>query len=642
MFDSWLYEKFSPNGGSGARGLRRTLSGSGLKEAHRLGREIPQNTGDAERGGSPVRLTFRLMRYNGARREALLKLLQTDSLTARGVLTALPDPLPILFIEDSGTLGLGGVEQADEVTDLGRKNRYVGLCMTFGDAAKDAAGGGTFGFGKSVLWNVSRAQIVLFHSRFDPEPLAGEVSSRLVGCALFDSHGHGGKRFTGRAFLGKNQGEEYTRPLTGDDADKLAAQIGFVPRENTADTGTSIAVVDSHFDTREHLEKIREGIERYYWPRIIDNRLEVKFFDGTEELDPPRPRLRNDLRPYIEAYERAIAQLDGRPPALTETTWHGEIARPGVELGVLALSRVEPVATADAEEEDEEADQLHDTVALIRTPRMVVSYHPPYQRAIDQHFAGVFVARNSINAVLAKSEPPAHNLWDENADEMTAEGSQTVRAVHDGIKKRVKDFLSLQRAREIEPTEGCPAIDRELSDLMRMPEAGPGRGQSGPGSGPGPHGHREPGGGVDPPGAPVPRPKLFRITFLEGPRTAERDGGRIVEAKIKVEVENAAERKAEKTAAKAKYFQIVAHPRILVDDGQFDDTELPVAGIAIINDGPEESTPGDRLRLPLDKRRLTCECWVRTVPLEHEEQVIDLHVSGEFLNKLPEPEVAEA
>lgn len=311
MFDQWLYERFSRNGGSGARGLRRTLSGSGLKEAHRLGREIPQNTGDAERGGGPVRLTFRLMRFNGAKREALLKLLQTDSLKARGVLANLPDPLPILFIEDTGTLGLGGVEQADEVTgDPTRKNRYVGLCMTFGDADKNAAGGGTFGFGKSVLWNVSRAQIVLFHSRFDPEPLAGGVTSRLVGCALFDTHAHGGKRFTGRAFLGRTHGDDYTRPLTGDEADRLAAQIGFVARKTPADTGTSIAVVDSHFDTRDHLEKIREGIERYYWPRIIDNRLEVRFFDGAEELDPPRPRLRNDLRPYIEAYERALAQID--------------------------------------------------------------------------------------------------------------------------------------------------------------------------------------------------------------------------------------------------------------------------------------------------------------------------------------------
>src|SRR5262245_44554428 len=159
MFDPWRFERFSRNGGSGARGLRRTLSGSGLKEAYRLGREIPQNSNDAARDpvAGVVRLTLRLEQCRGAKRNALVAPLQAEALQARGVLAELPDPLPLLFIEDHGTLGLGGAEQADEVTAPGQKNRYVGLCMTFGDAAKDAAGGGTFGFGKSVLWNASQS-----------------------------------------------------------------------------------------------------------------------------------------------------------------------------------------------------------------------------------------------------------------------------------------------------------------------------------------------------------------------------------------------------------------------------------------------------------------------------------------------------
>src|SRR5262245_22342264 len=139
MFDPWRFERFSRNGGSGARGLRRTLSGSGLKEAYRLGREIPQNSNDAARDASAgvVRLTFKFEKYTGAKRSALVTLLQAQTLQDRDVLGGLPDPLPLLFIEDHGTLGLGGAEQADEVTAPGQKNRYVGLCMTFGDAAKD-------------------------------------------------------------------------------------------------------------------------------------------------------------------------------------------------------------------------------------------------------------------------------------------------------------------------------------------------------------------------------------------------------------------------------------------------------------------------------------------------------------------------
>src|SRR5262245_66300257 len=108
MFDPWRFERFSRNGGSGARGLRRTLSGAGLKEAYRLGREIPQNSNDAARDGvkGVVRLTFRVEQCQGARRNALVALLQAESLQARDVLVELPDPLPLLFIEDHGTLGL--------------------------------------------------------------------------------------------------------------------------------------------------------------------------------------------------------------------------------------------------------------------------------------------------------------------------------------------------------------------------------------------------------------------------------------------------------------------------------------------------------------------------------------------------------
>lgn len=638
MFDDWRYEHFSPNGGAGARGLRRTLSGSGLTEAYRLGREIPQNSNDACRdlNSGVVRLTFRLEMCDGTRRKQIADLLHADTLLSRGVLKKLPDSLPLLFIEDHGTLGLGGAELADEVPAAGQKNRYVGLCMTFGDAAKDAAGGGTFGFGKSVLWNASQSRIVLFHSRFDADSATKGVTSRLVGCALFDSHANGGKKFTGRAFLGKNQSDNYTGPLTDKSADNLAAQIGFAKRPNVGDTGTSILVIDSHFGTREHLGKIREGIERYYWPRIVDNRLEVRFFDGAEELQRPSPEQNSELLPYIRAYQRTIPEMNGRTQQATESTWQGEITRQGKGLGVLSLGRADTDPVASDSGSDENSDRLYDTVALIRTPRMVACYHSPYQRAVDQHFVGVFVAHDSINADLAKSEPPAHHLWDENADEMSPEGSKIVRGVIDGIKKQVREFLSRQRSREIEPNQGCPAVDRELSDLLRLPEPGAGRGHGGPGSGRGQFGRQTSTAGAKKEGTTERKPRLFQITFLEGPRSSTVNGELIVEAKVQLEVANAADRKASKTAGKAKFIQLIAHPRILVDDGGFDENELGVSGFTLSETDDQKMIAGPRIVFVLPDGVLRRECWLRTKPLEHEEQVIDLHLSGQFLTKLPE------
>ena len=76
-------------------------------------------------------------------------------------------------------------------------DRYVGLCLNFGDADENASGGGTFGFGKSVAWNASHANLVLFHSRFKPDKWSEGSRSRLIGTGLFPAHDHNGVRYTG-------------------------------------------------------------------------------------------------------------------------------------------------------------------------------------------------------------------------------------------------------------------------------------------------------------------------------------------------------------------------------------------------------------------------------------------------------------
>jgi hypothetical protein len=573
-------------------------------------------------------------------------LLQIAALQERGVISSLPDPLPLLFVEDHGTLGLGGVERADAATEAGLRNRYVGLCLTFGDAAKDAQGGGTFGFGKSVLWNASRSRIVLFHSRFDPEPREGDIASRLIGCALFDPHPHGRQRFTGRAFLGKKHpDDDYTRPLTDADADLAAKRLGFTARRDAGETGTSILIVDSHFDSREHLEAIRDGIERYYWPRLIEGRLEVRFFHEDEELPPPNPRGNTALAPYIAAYQRASATAQGRDIAQGEASWHGTVSRGSEQLGAMALCRIDlPPGDGRSEgNDDEDIDRLSDTVALIRTPRMVVRYHAPYQRAIDHHFAGVFLAGDAINPVLARSEPPAHNLWDPNADELSGEQSATVRTVLEGIRRKTREFLSRQRAREVEPSQGCAALDRELADLVRMPETGQGSGRVGPGSGPERNGARQPGRGADSaPHSGERPPRAFTIGFVASPRSGTDDAGRqTVEATIAVEVVSATERRAAGGAvAKAKFIQVTVHPRILTDDGQFDDTDLGVASMD--TEDPEAQVCGNRIAFRLGEDAMRREFTVKTVPLEHDEQVIDLKAMGHLLSRQPKQETMQA
>src|SRR5690349_872361 len=118
---NWYFEKFNPNGGTAARGLRRSLSGAGLEEAVKFAREAVQNSNDAVRNsGEPVEFVVRLKNLQRSERMNLLELLRLstgDGPSRRTLIKTLPDPLPVLYVEDFGTVGLAGVERSDVATD---------------------------------------------------------------------------------------------------------------------------------------------------------------------------------------------------------------------------------------------------------------------------------------------------------------------------------------------------------------------------------------------------------------------------------------------------------------------------------------------------------------------------------------------
>ncbi len=68
---------------------------------------------------------------------------------------------------------------------------------------------------------------------------------------------------------------------------------------------------------------IREGIERYYWPSIIEGTIEVRFFNEDQELPQPDPEANPALKPYIEAYRRARSVLSGATLADRPGYWQG-------------------------------------------------------------------------------------------------------------------------------------------------------------------------------------------------------------------------------------------------------------------------------------------------------------------------------
>ena len=86
--------------------------------------------------------------------------------------------------------------------------------------------------------------------------------------------------------------------------------------------------------------------------------------------------------------------------------------------------------------------------------------------------------------------------------------------------------------------------------------------------------------------------------------------------------------------------QLVVHPKILVDDGQFDDTELAIGTIS--SNDPDAINAGNRIIFKLGDELLEREFGITTSPLEHDEQVIDLRVTGNLLTRQPNMEVPRA
>lgn len=101
------------------------------------------------------------------------------------------------------------------------------------------------------------------------------------------------------------------------------------------------------------------------------------------------------------------------------------------------------------------------TIALIRTPLMVVAYKACSETA--PIVVGAFMAAEEVDVILKKSEPPAHDRWDRdsaNLRDVKGEAKDVVTAVMSRIRDNLRRFQ-----REAAPP--APAKQKRLSILER-------------------------------------------------------------------------------------------------------------------------------------------------------------------------------
>lgn len=560
----WHFELKPHSGGATADAFRNTLSGQGIPKADLFIREAVQNSVDAALDPSAtvrIRISERelcgtelasflegLQLTSGQGPGARQNLLSTDD-SRRSVADEIDGGLKILTIEDFNTKGLTGrvVPGPDDPEDRFRK-----LCLELGSTAPPTQDrGGTYGFGKSVYWVTSSMWTAVLYSRFTPP--FGKSDSRLFGVSWFRSHTFPEQsdrvedQFTGRAFFGTGE-EGAPYPVTGDAAHRLARELGFRPRE-CDETGVSIAILGCDMSPLE----LREGVEKWWWPRLLNGRLEVEIEDRSGTVHLPQPRSRDALGRYVRAWDL----LHGRVSPGENDGVPNPLSYKSVPLGRYAI-------TADGADQEsaypdaEGADRLLN--AMIRSPGMVVEYRRgPHRSAGHPMCAGVFIADRNMDVELAKSEPPAHNRWDFDSTRqerpLDDEARDRIKRLYEKVLACGRRFLREHREDPPEAPDRCRELEKFLGRFLSFDEG--------------------------PPPPPPPGEDPFEIRFVDAPARVPTGGTVRLEATVAVSL-----------------------------DPEFEQGELSVRLTAGLTTVQDRGGPG--VRLPMTDMRLAgSDVWTR-------------------------------
>ena len=471
----WVFENNPPMGGATGEAFTNTLASSGMAPVSVLAREAIQNSVDAKAAGDQkVRVEFVARAIRGKEKAAFVAAAGLGRIADRAdrlgfkepnciaELANAKKPLNLLFVDDHNTTGLAG-NPADS------ESKFSRFLLPLGDGGKEHSEhgtGGSYGFGKSVYSSNSGILTIFAYSRTtDAE---GAPLSLLFGCGYYRKHKHADAGFTGRAWFGRDvtdphaNAHQIVAPMRGPEADAMVAKLGFAERGED-DLGTSVLIVDAMVETAD----ILAGVEDWWWPRLLSNLLDVRIVDAEGGIAFPRPRKRNDLKPFLEAFETAT----GKSPGDNKRTFQKPLNKSeGTGIGTCGFVVLEQ----DDKEKLFVPEDRVDTVALIRTPLMVVAYHGQWTLG-NPAMAGAFFADDAIDDILRAAEPPAHDRWDKDArrlQDTTGRKRAIVNRVLDGIRRALKQSQSSASPPPPPRPKRLSILERTLANFLTPSKKG--------------------------------------------------------------------------------------------------------------------------------------------------------------------------
>ena len=566
MIHLWS-EPLPASGGVTAQGVKNALGRPRMGLPTLLVRETVQNSWDAGAApeSRPILYSIDGLNLSGqplkALRAAVFRELPPRGLCLDEVLAR--DQVPVVIISDRGTTGLGGPTRAGVQTQ--EPTDFADFIRNVGQPPDKQHGGGTYGYGKAVLFLASQACTILAYTRCNYE---GRLQSRLIGMGLGDPFAapiNGRERLhTGRHYWGQCDPEAGVEPLLGEQADRIAALVG-MPGFSPGERGTSIMIIGAAFgdsDLEAAVSEMSEALVWQCWPKMLGATPEMQFsvtYDGAT-IPVSNPWESRDLRPFIDAYRVALGHEASH--AIGASHELIESLSPKQELGHLGIAKV----IWSRPEEDERAGRpfvgAPHHVALMRTPRLVVTYLPgPESPVQGTAWAGAFIALDEVDRAFARAEPPTHDDW--------------VVDILPRSREKTYVNVALRRIRETLRLFSQPAPPQgEASGVMPMAGlasalGGVLAGNPGPGAGvlpnPGPVQRKHRGNGGDP-AAGRSRRRAPKLEVLQSRLVAD-DGVRALRIDLSVEASTDG-----KTTVRAV-------PQVAVNDGTSMEREEPVGAV---------------------------------------------------------------
>jgi len=332
----------------------------------------------------------------------------TDDLAR--LLAAPNSPIRVLEIADFNTVGLrGGIDPRSH------SGNFVRFFFDVGGTHFATGDGGTYGYGRSSLYLISRARTILV----DSIPSDPQGERRFMGCRIGNSYQAGTitgelNRFTGRHFWGRRHGGMGggIHPLMGQESRDVSADLGMPDRVDLA-SGTSILIPWPDLGDGPVADRIVEILLENLWPKMVprDGHRPMEFeieVDGVN-VPLPDPCVHRIYRLFAESLTnaRTRSQSLGALPVTRYTTALGHLA-------FASQSRTPPLQpTCFGDERPPTfATGVHH-IALMRPSELVVRYLELPRLDDSKDWCGVFLCADDseVRDAFARAEPPAHDDW---------------------------------------------------------------------------------------------------------------------------------------------------------------------------------------------------------------------------------------